>query len=885
MKLWNQIQSWVRAMLGRARMESDMDAELRFHMQAYAEDLQRQGVARDEAMRRAHIEFGGVERLKEECRDARGVSFAETLLQDLRYGARALRKSPGFTAIAVLTLGLGIGANTAIFSVVNAILLHPLAYKDADRLVTILIDPAAPVSAANYVDWREQSHSFEGMAAAEYWSPNLTGVDQPENIRGHKITYDLFPLLGSQPLLGRLFTEQDDRAGSEHQVILSYRLWQRRFSQDRNVIGKVIRLNGDAYSIVGVMPRDFQFAPFWATHAELWVPIAFGDRVHNRAGNSLRVFGRLKPGATLAQARAEIATITAHLEKQYPGTNQNVVVTPLKEQVVGKVEAPLLVLLGAVGFVLLMACANVAHMLLARAASRQKEIAVRAALGAGRIRVVRQFLTENLLLAGIGGALGLLLAFWGTRALVALSPESIPRAETVTLDGWVVLFLFGITVLTSIGFGLAPALQASAVNLSDTLKETGRGSSDGMQRNRLRSFLVASEFALALMLLIGAGLMVRSFFALQSVDPGFNPHNVLSMVVSVAGSNEAAIGNREVFYRQLLERVRAIPGVESAAGINHLPLAGDLWGWPFAIEGRPKPRAGDSPGGVYRIATPGYFATMRIPLLRGRDIAEADTETAPGVVLINEKAAHSFWPGQDPIGKRISFDADTTVMPTWLTIVGVVKDAKQGDWAAKPDEEVYLAAFQNKQFLGAPESHSSYITLVVRTTGDPAALTQALKDTVWSFDRNLPISQVVTMDAVVAAANAQPRFEMMLLGIFATVALLLAAVGIYGVMSYAVSRRTHEIGIRVSLGANPADVVLLVVRQGMLLALIGSVAGIIGALGLSRLMKSLLYGVKPIDPLIFGGVTILLLVVAMAASYLPARRAMRVDPMIALRYE
>jgi putative ABC transport system permease protein len=885
MKLWNQIQSWVRAMLGRARMESDMDAELRFHMQAYAEDLQRQGVARDEAMRRAHIEFGGVERLKEECRDARGVSFAETLLQDLRYGARALRKSPGFTAIAVLTLGLGIGANTAIFSVVNAILLHPLAYKDADRLVTILIDPAAPVSAANYVDWREQSHSFEGMAAAEYWSPNLTGVDQPENIRGHKITYDLFPLLGSQPLLGRLFTEQDDRAGSEHQVILSYRLWQRRFSQDRNVIGKVIRLNGDAYSIVGVMPRDFQFAPFWATHAELWVPIAFGDRVHNRAGNSLRVFGRLKPGATLAQARAEIATITAHLEKQYPGTNQNVVVTPLKEQVVGKVEAPLLVLLGAVGFVLLMACANVAHMLLARAASRQKEIAVRAALGAGRIRVVRQFLTENLLLAGIGGALGLLLAFWGTRALVALSPESIPRAETVTLDGWVVLFLLGLTVLTSIGFGLAPALQASAVNLSDTLKETGRGSSDGMQRNRLRSFLVASEFALALMLLIGAGLMVRSFFALQSVDPGFNPHNVLSMVVSVAGSNEAAIGNREVFYRQLLERVRAIPGVESVAGINHLPLAGDLWGWPFAIEGRPKPRAGDSPGGIYRIATPGYFATMRILLLRGRDIAEADTETAPGVVLINEKAAHSFWPGQDPIGKRISFDADTTVMPTWLTIVGVVKDAKQGDWAAKPDEEVYLAAFQNKQFLGAPESHSSYITLVVRTTGDPAALTQALKDTVWSFDRNLPISQVVTMDAVVAAANAQPRFEMMLLGIFATVALLLAAVGIYGVMSYAVSRRTHEIGIRVSLGANPADVVLLVVRQGMLLALIGSVAGIIGALGLSRLMKSLLYGVKPIDPLIFGGVTILLLVVAMAASYLPARRAMRVDPMIALRYE
>jgi hypothetical protein len=527
MTLGSQVHSWMRAMMGRTRMENEMDAELRFHMQAYAEDLQRKGVGREEAMRRARIEFGGVERAKEECRDACGVSFTESLLQDLRYGARALRKSPGFTAIAVLTLALGIGANTAIFSVVNAILLHPLAYKDADRLATILNDGNGPISVANYIDWREQSHSFGAMGAAEYWSPNLIGVDQPENIRGHKITCDLFPLLGAQPLFGRLFTEADDRAGSEHEVILSYRLWQRRFSSDRNVIGKVIRLNGEAYSVVGVMPRDFQFAPFWATNAELWVPIAFGDRVHKRAGNSLRVFGRLKP----------------------------------------------------------------------------------------------------------------------------------------------------------------------------------------------------------------------------------------------------------------------------------------------------------------------------------------------------------------------AFDAGTSEMPTWLTVIGVVKDAKQGDWAAKPDEEVYLAAFQNRQFLGAPESHSSYITLVARTTGDTAALTQALKDTVWSFDRNLPISQVLTMDAVVADANAQPRFEMLLLGILAVVALLLAAVGIYGVMSYAVSRHTHEIGIRVSLGASRADIVLLVIRHGMVLALIGSAAGIVGALGLSRLMKSLLYGVKPIDPLIFGGVTFLLMIVAIAASYLPARRAMLVDPTIALRYE
>jgi putative ABC transport system permease protein len=715
-----------------------MDTELRFHIEAFAEDLVRNGVPRQEAMRRARLEFGGIERAKEECREARGATFIETLFQDLRYGVRTMLRTRGFTAIAVAALALGIGANAAIFSVVNAVLVRPLAYKDSSRLVTILMNGSGPVAVANYIDWRDQSHSFEAMSAAGYWSPNLTGIDSPEHIRGLKVTQSLFPMLGVEPLLGRLFVEGEDKDGSEREVILSYRLWQRRFSGQRNVLGKAILLDGNPYVVVGVMPKEFQFAPFWATHAELWVPNAFGSRVHNRGGNSLRIFARLNPNVALVQARAEIATITARLEKQYPGTNRHVVVTPLKEKVVGEIETPLLVLLGAVGFVLLMTCANVAHMLLARASARQKEIAVRTALGARRGRLIRQFLTESLLLGILGGSVGLLLAIWGTHALVALSPPDIPRVETVTIDARVAWFLFSVTLLTSVGFGLVPALQSSTFNLNDSLKEGGRANSEGIRRNRFSSFLVGSEFALALVLLIGAGLMIRSFFSLQMVDPGFNPHNALSMVVSIAGSKEADPGRRRIFYEQLLDHVRSLPGVQAAAGINHLPLAGDLWGWPFIIEGRPKPRPGESPAAVYRMVTPGYFETMRLPLVQGRDVSANDNACAPGVVIINERAAREYWPGADPIGKRISFDAGKSNPPTWLTIIGVAKDAKQDDWAATPYPEVYLAAFQNHDFLGDSgsevASHVSYITLVVRAVGDPAALAPTMKDTVWTFD-------------------------------------------------------------------------------------------------------------------------------------------------------
>ena len=880
-----RLRSFWRGLWKREQLERDVDDEMKFHLEARTEEWTRRGMSREEARRRARLEFGAVDKAKEETREARGVSWAEDLLQDMRFALRVLAKAPAFTGVAIVTLAVGIGASTAIFSVVNAVLLHPLAYEDSGRLVTILHRGSDPVAVANYLDWRDQSRSFTAMGAADYWSANLTGVDSPEHILGLKVTQNLLPTLGVQPLMGRLFAKGEDEPGADHEVILSYGLWQRRFGGATDVVGRTIRLSGESYTVVGVMPASFHFAPFWATHAEMWVPNALADRAHNRGGNSLRVFARLKPDVSLAQARAEIESITGHLEQQFPGTNRDVEVTPLKEKVVGQIETPLLILFCAVGFVLLIACANVAHMLLARAASRQKEIAVRTALGARRGRVVRQLLTENLLLAGAGGGAGFLLAEWSTRALVSLSPADIPRVESVTVDMRAILLMLAVTMATSVAFGLAPALQTSAVNLTDTLKEGGRGTSDGVRRNRFRSFLIVSEFALALMLLIGAGLMIRSFFALESVDAGFNPHNVLSIIVSVAGTKESPPAAREVFYRELLDRVREIPNVASAAGINHLPLAGDMWGWSFRIEGRPLPKPGDEPIAVYRIATPGYFHAMQIPLLRGRDIAETDDGAAPGVVVINERAARDNWPGEDPIGQRISFQQDKSGAPTWLTIIGIAKDVKQEDWAETPYPEAYLAAFQNRDFLGDPASHSSYITLVVRTIGDPAAFAPTLKAAVWSMDNNLAISDVTTMDREILRVTAQARFEMLLLLMFAGMALLLAAVGIYGVMSYYVSRRTHEIGIRISLGASRLDVLRMVVRQGATLALIGSGIGLAGGLLLARVMKELLYGVVPFDPLTFVSVAALLLAVALAATCVPARRAMRVDPMVALRHE
>ncbi|MBS1875857.1 MAG: ABC transporter permease [Acidobacteria bacterium] len=870
----------------RRPAERELAREVDSHLGLLEEEFGRRGLTPEEARFAALREYGSVEYAKDLHRDARGFPWLEQSLKDVRFGARSLLRTPGFTAIAVLTLALGIGANTALFSVVNAVLLRPLAYRDPDRLVTILHGGSDPVAPANFLDWRGQSRSFELMAAAEFWSPNLTGSYPPEHIRGHRMTRNLLSALGVQPLIGRAFLPGDDRGVVSNEVILSHGLWLRRFGADPGVLGRKIVLDGDPYTIVGVMPRDFAFSPFWAPRGELWAPLALGERALSRGGNSLRVFARLRRGVTIDEARSEMTAVTARLERQFPGSNRDVQITPLAKQVVGNVEAPLRILSGAVGFVLLIACANVSHMLLARTSSRQKEIAVRMALGAGRTRLVGQFLTENLLLATLGGTVGLLAAWWGVRALIALSPANLPRVETVRIDASVALFLAGITVITAMLFGLAPAMHVGVDRVAEALKEGGRGASDdGVRRGRLRAFLIASEFAMAFVLLTGAGLVLRSFIAIERIDPGFDPRSVLSMVVSVAGTSEAEPGRREGFYRELLAKAQALPGVRSVSAINHLPLAGDMWGLPFLIEGGPRPRPGELPSAVYRAVMPGYFETMRIPLVRGRGVGISDDKRSPGVVVINERAADLFWPGQDPIGRRVTFETAAGAAPTWLTIVGICRNARQLDWAATPYPEVYLALLQNHDYLERPQPHYAYITLVARTDGKPTALAEALKQTVWSMDRNLPISQILTLEEAVSRATAQPRFEMALFGAFAAVALVLAAAGVYGVVSYSVSRRTHEIGIRMSLGASARDVLWMVTRQGIAEAAFGITVGLAGALLLARLLSGMLYEVGPADPLTFALASLTLIGAALLAVWIPARRASAIEPVIALRSE
>ena len=578
------------------------------------------------------------------------------LIQDVRYALRQLRKNPGFAAVAVITLALGIGANTAIFSVVNSVLLRPLPYKDDGRLAVILQSGRNPVSPANFADWRSQNHVFQSMGAAEYWTPNLTSADNPEKLLGLRITSDVLLMLGVQPLLGRVFLPEEQENGKEHVAVLSYQLWQSHFGGDPKIVGQSLPFNGEQYTVVGVMPAEFKFAPFWATRSQLWAPLALGSRLNDRGANSLRVFARLNPGVSLEQAQAEMAAITSRLEQQFPGTNQEIKVVSLREKVVGNIRPALLVLFGAVGCVLLIACANVSHMLLARAAARQKEVALRLALGAKKWNTLRQLLIESLTLALIGGAAGVLLAMWGVHALVSLGPKELPHLDTIGIDGNVLLFSLAASLFTGLIFGMAPAWMSTSVSLTGALKKGERGSADGPKQKGMRSLLVASEFALAVILLAGAGLMVRTFVALQHVDPGFDPHNVLSLMVGVSGTEQATAGHTANFYQQVLDQVSAVPGVESAGAINHLPLAGDQWGLSFHVQGRPFEQPGSAQLTTFRAVFPGYFRTMHIPVLSGRDVAAADTLSTPAVIIINDYMATKYWPGEDPIGKQITFD-------------------------------------------------------------------------------------------------------------------------------------------------------------------------------------------------------------------------------------
>ncbi len=816
------------------------------------------------------------------------------LLQDLRYGVRMLLKNPGFTLIAIITLSLGIGANTAIFSVVNGVLLRPLAYREPERIVTLLNEGRFPVSPANFLDFQANGQSFTQMAAAEAWGGALTGNDTPEQVSGLRMGEELFDLLGVPALLGRTLQAEDFQPGKDRVLVLSHKLWQRSFGGMAEVVGKQVQLSGESYTVVGVMPPAFQFPPFWSTRAEMWTPLDLRPRATSRRGNSLRVFARLKPGVTQTQAQAEIEAMNRQLAAAYPEANTglNIRVDPLNEKVVGNVRPALLILLVTVGMVLLIACANVACLLLARAAARQKEMAVRAALGASRGRILRQMLTESLLLALCGACGGGLVAVWGvawlTRLLAGNSTSfsvRLPRVSEIEIDATALLFTFTVALLTSVLFGLVPALAASKPELNQVLKEGGRGTTS--RRTRWREMLVVAELALSLVLLIGAGLLMNSFVKLQAVDPGFNPRNLLTATVSLAGATQYVGPARETFYQQLTEQLKTIPGVEVVSAINHLPLAGDVWGRAIVIEGRPLPPPGQREGATFRVARPDYFQTMGIQMRAGREFNDRDTPDAPRVVIVNETLARQQWPSENPLGKRLTLGdpRDSSQTLQWLTVVGVVRDVKQDNWMAAPSNEIYLPFQQEADFYGGTAGRNTSMTLVLRTSVEPQSLTKAVPEMVRKLDRNLPVSGVVSMEQVVADTLWQPRFNLQLMGLFAALALVLAAIGLYGVMSYSVTQRTHEVGLRMALGAGRRDVLKLLVGQGMKLALLGVGIGVLTALALTRLMAKLLFGVSATDPLTFTALALLLTVVALLACWIPARRATKVDPLNALRYE
>jgi len=812
----------------------------------------------------------------------------QTLFRDLRFAARMLLRQPGFALVAVVTVALGIGANTAIFSVVNGVLLRPLPYLEPERLVALWETKTTAgqepnsrneVALGNFLDWREQQSVCSEIAALTYASLNLTGLAEPERIQGASVTTNFFQLLGVQPIAGRLFLPEEENAGSPRAVIISHGLWQRRFGADTNLVGKTLTLNGNEHTVVGIMPPAFELQFPSSREIDMWVPMRIDSSSANRQSHYLYVLGRLKPGITLEQAKEGMTVLAGQLEQHYPETNadRGANVIPLHSQLVGEVRSYIQVLFAAVGFVLLIACVNVANLLLARVAARNKEVAIRTALGASRFRLVRQLLTESLLLSVLGGLLGLLLAFWGIDFLVALTPPDVPRLGEIGLHGPVFAWTFGIAILTGVLFGLAPALGVTRANLNESLKEGGR-STAAPGRARTRNLLVISEVALALVLLIGAGLMIRSFMRLQQVNPGFDAKHLLTMNILLPGQKYRERQQINTFFDQLFERIRAVPGVEGVGGIDPLPLSNSNSTTGFVIEGGPLLAVADRPEVGERTVTPGYFEAMRIPLHSGRAFTEQDRPEAPRVVIINEALARRFWPGENAIGKRLGFQA--SVPQVWNEIVGIVGDVRHQRLDADPKPEVYFAYQQYPD---------RFMSLVARSSSepaaDPAALTAAIRNQVLAVDASQPVFDIKTMDERISKAVAPSRFIMLLLGIFGGLSLILAAVGIYGVISYSVTQRTHEIGVRMALGAEARDVLGLVVRHGMALALTGMAVGLAGAFALTRLMSGLLFGVSSTDPLTFGVFSVLLTGVALGACFVPARRATRVDPMVALRYE
>jgi putative ABC transport system permease protein len=802
----------------------------------------------------------------------------ENIFQDLRYGVRTLLKNPTFAAIAVIALALGIGANTAVFSVADAVLFRPLPFKQPDHLMLMFGasletgQGSGSISPPDFLDFREQNQVFERYAAYTTGGAafSLTGSGEAERLEGARVTEGFFETLGIAPSLGRAFSPEEEQQGREQVAIISDGLWQRHFGADPDIVGKTIALNDRSFTVVGVMPAGFQFP----RASEIWTPITFRiPQTSVRRFHFLRPIGRLKPGASIEQAQAEFTSIAQRLAVQYPDSNRDygARLISLTEQTVGDMRQPLLALSAAVAFVLLIACANVANLLLARASARQKEIAIRAALGATRARIARQMLTESLLLSLAGGAFGLLVAWAGIKALVAFSSDSIPRVKEIGLDFRALGFTLIVSLATGIVFGLIPALQASRADLNETLKEGGRSGATALGQWARRA-LVVFEVATALFVLIGAGLMIKSFLKLSEVDPGFKSANVLSMQIGLTQGRYPDPPKRIAFFQQLIHRIEALPGAQAVGTISELPMSGQQEDTRFSIEGKPDDPANQTYANA-RVASPDYFRALSIPLLKGRFFTEQDSFDAPHAIIISDSFAETFFANEDPIGQRLSIDVGE---PWKGEIVGVVGNIRHNGLAVEPWREMYVNQYQTPV---------SEMNLVVRADKNPAQMTSAIRSEVQALDKDVPLYNVRTMDNLVSESVAKPRFGALLLAVFGAAAMTLAAVGIYGVMSYYVTQRTHEIGIRMALGASSTDVMKMIAGQGMALALAGVGLGLAGSLLMTRVIASLLYQISPNDPATFAAISVTLIFVAMLASYVPARRATRVDPLVALRHE
>ena len=876
--------NWFSRVFRSRRMNTALSAEMRAHLDEKTTALVASGMSRREAELAAHRQFGNSTLLEERGREVWRWPTLESFVADFRFAFRMLRKNPGFTAVAILTLALGIGANTAIFSLVNGVLLRPLPYQNPDRL-TMVWEKARDgsrdnVGYATYLDWKSQNKSFEQIAIYSSWQPVLQ-VGEPEQLNGLRVTSNYFRTIGVRPELGRDFLPAEDVPNANKVVMLSHSLWQRKFNSDPNIVGKTIDMNATQYIVAGVLPAGYQSLmnqdPRGGT-VEIWRVLGYdvSQPWACRTCHHLVAIARLRAGVSFSQATAEMDTISAALTKAYPKEydDAGVILTPIREQLLGSATAPLYILFGAVSLVLLVACANLGNLLLARATNREREVAVRTALGATRGRVVRQFLVENCVLGLLGAAAGLIPAYWTPKLLAVVGTGDLPRLDQVRLDWRVLTFTAGLALLTGIISGLAPVYRLSKTDVQDSLREGAKGSG-GPGNRRLRGLLIVSEIALSLTLLISAGLLLRSLSRLVSVSPGFDPSNVLSMQTSVLGKrfNDNAVVRQ--YFADAVQRLRALPGVQSAAAASEIPLGGNMDRYGFHAEGKIHANPEQDPSAERYCVTPGFLQAMRIPLLRGRDISDLDAPNTPQVLIVGETTARRIWPGEDPLGKRVKLGG---VDQPWWTIVGVAGDVHHVGLDATPTTQMYMPHAQ----WPFPDGQ---MTFVIRTSGDPLKIASAAQQAIHSLDSTQPISRITPMTDYVGLSMQGRRFALILIGAFAAIALALSVVGIYGVTSYSVAQRTREIGIRVALGAQRTKLLGLLLRQGMLLVIVGVVAGVLASLALTRLLTSLLFDVRPTDPVTFASVVLLLVAVAAAACWIPAARAIRVDPIVALRHE